>query len=73
MTASAVRELFEPVLNIASVDQSLSGPDWLRAALSSETDYLAITSEGRYIGLISRWSIVNRILLELSGLSTAKA
>jgi hypothetical protein len=73
MTASAVRELFEPVLNIASVDQSLSGPDWLRAALSSETDYLAITGEGRYIGLISRWSIVNRILLELSGQSTPNA
>lgn len=73
MSASTLRELFEPILNTASVDRSRAGSDWLRTALSSETDYLAITDEGRYIGLISRWSMVNRILLGLSGISTERA
>jgi len=73
MSASTLRELFEPVLNTASVDRSRAGSDWLRTALSSETDYLAITDEGRYIGLISRWTMVNRILLGLSGISTERA
>jgi hypothetical protein len=65
MSATAVRDMFLPVLRTATVGRVVSDADWIRSVLSSEDEYIAIVDDGVYVGLLSRATAVNRILLSL--------
>ncbi|MFF2148080.1 hypothetical protein [Kitasatospora sp. NPDC058190] len=57
--------LFRAVLHTASVDRSVPDAEWVRAALLSDDDYIALTESGRYVGMMSSSTVVRHTLLSL--------
>ncbi len=57
-----LEELFAPVLRHVTLDEAAPDDDWLRTALSCEDEYIAVTRGQVYVGLLSRMSMLTRIL-----------
>jgi hypothetical protein len=55
-------ELFRPVLNRDSIDQSWSSDRQISAFFDSDAPYVAVTKNGRYSTLVSRLDVMNQML-----------
>lgn len=55
-------ELFRPVLDKYSIDQSWSAERQMNAFFDSDAQYIAVTQNGRYSTLVSRLTILNQML-----------
>jgi hypothetical protein len=64
-------DLFGPILHAAALEEQDSQDAWLRAALSVDDDYLAVTRGQVYVGLLSRTTVLTRIVGALAAKSTA--
>ena len=60
-----LEELFGPVLHKESIDESWPAERQLSVFLNSDSDYLAVTQNGRYSTLISRLKVLNSIVRTL--------
>jgi hypothetical protein len=61
-----LHELFDPVLHEAQIDDRWSESQRLEAFLSSEQPYIALTSRGRYVGLLNHRAGTNAVLASLT-------
>ncbi len=57
--------LFHAVLHTASVDRTVPDAEWVRSALQSDDDYIALTESGRYVGMMTSSAVVRHTLLSL--------
>ena len=66
-TISLVRldELFRPVLHKVTLDETWSAERQLTEFLNSDSEYLAITQNGKYSTLVSRLTVLNTIVKTL--------
>jgi len=73
-TISLVRlsELFRPVLNTESIDQSWASDRQISTFLDGEAPYVAITQNGSYATLVARLSILNALVKTLVARKEAK-
>jgi hypothetical protein len=64
LTISVFRleELFRPVLHKESLDQTWSTKKQISEFFESDTEYIAITQNGKYKSLVSRLTVLNSIL-----------
>jgi hypothetical protein len=62
ITIVRLRELLAPCLRIRHVDEAADADAWSAAVLSSEEPFVAVTRDGRYVGLVPRERAVNEIL-----------
>lgn len=73
-TISLVRlsDLFRPVLNTDSIDQSWSSDRQIRTFLDGDAPYVAITQNGSYLTLVARLSVLNALVKTLVARKQAK-
>jgi hypothetical protein len=57
-----LRDLFESILHVGSIDENESENAWLDAATSQQDDYLAVTRNGSYVGLLPHRALVAHVL-----------
>lgn len=57
-----LEELFRPVLNKDSVDQSWSADHQLSKFFETDVPYIAATHSGKYLTLVSRLTVLTQIL-----------
>lgn len=62
VTISRLQEIFRPVLNKDTIDQKWPMEKQLQSFFESTDDYLAITANGKYTGLVSRIIILSELL-----------
>jgi hypothetical protein len=65
LSASGMQDLLAPVLITRSVDRTTDPQAWTTAALASQDDFIAVTDNGRYVGLMTWRSVVDTLLLGL--------
>jgi hypothetical protein len=64
-------DLFGSILHATALEEQDSEDAWLRAALSVDDDYLAVTRGHVYVGLLSRTTVLTRIVGALADRSAA--
>jgi hypothetical protein len=69
VTLVRLTELFGPILHAASFDEQDPDDVWLRAALSLDDDYVAVTRGQVYVGMLSRSAVLARIVSALASQS----
>jgi hypothetical protein len=60
-----LEELFRPVLHKESIDERWSAERQLNEFLNSDSDFLAITQNGKYLTMVSRLTVLNSIVRTL--------
>jgi len=60
-----MEELFRPVLHKESIDESWPAERKLSEFLNSDSDYLALTQNGKYSTMVSRLTVLNSIVRTL--------
>jgi hypothetical protein len=66
VTAKGLEALLDSVLHTRSIDETSDDAQWLKAMISTEDDYMALTNRREYIALMSRAAITNSVLSALA-------
>ena len=62
-----LHDLFDAVLCTTAIDEAAPGDDeWLRSTVRNDDDFLAVTRDAVYIGLLTRRELVNHVLSMLT-------
>jgi hypothetical protein len=67
VTLTRLEELFRPVLNREHIDLSWSPKRQLEVFMSGEEPFVAITSNYKYVAIVSRQTLLNEVLRSLVG------
>ncbi|MCK2218276.1 hypothetical protein MF672_031465 [Actinomadura sp. ATCC 31491] len=57
-----LRDLFGAFLHREAVDEKQPSQEWIRTVLCSESEYVAVTRCGTFVGLLSRLAVLNQVL-----------
>lgn len=66
ITIVRLQDLFGAILHTESIDEQDPADRWLAVSLSQESDYLAVTRAGVYLGVLSHRALVNHVLTALA-------
>jgi hypothetical protein len=66
ITAGRITDLFGKVLNMNFIDENETPDQQLRKLYSEDVPFIALTIDGRYSSLVSRFAIYNEILKKLT-------
>jgi hypothetical protein len=66
ITLVRLQDLFGAILHTESIDEQDPADRWLAVSLSQESDYLAVTRAGVYLGVLSHRALVNHVLTALA-------
>jgi hypothetical protein len=72
VTLTRLEELFRPVLNREHIDLNWSSTRQLKVFLSGDTPFLAITSNDKYVAIVSRQVLLSEVLRSLIGGTNGK-
>jgi len=67
VTLTRLEELFRPVLNREHVDLSWSSTRQVEVFMSGDAPFLAVTSNDKYVAIVSRQMLLNEVLRSLIG------
>jgi hypothetical protein len=60
------RRVFAPFLHTHAIEEAIDDRAWIRSALTSEDEYVAVTNRGRYVASMGRGAVTNAVLSALS-------